>query len=603
MHFVKTELNITDYLQHLRDMLGDVECHVFIDTNILSQLYKLNDKGRVEFLSWADSMSERIHIPNWVVMEYNLKMMKGHQTDYLDELGTIKTIKKQLDKMQAFLKAYADNDILQGTVYQQEKNRVNDDMDVVLDEYDRISKAVTKNVKLRLKTVEEEIRQRLDKFVVDTDIYSIMLRADQQAAIRFQNQVPPGLGDEAKSTNNIGDLIIWLEILDCCKRHNWKKAIYISRDCKGQYYQPIRQQRDGFPLGKNDVNMDIAHESLVYEFSIATDGGEICLINYYTLNELIGDQYPELAFSFQTVSREAEDDIDDDIKDSEDVKNTELMKPELGNSIETPKVIVEDEKVAYSQIALEDKDYLMYCHDNDLLLCIERLKSYNWYKQNDAIDDLRKILNSKKWEETQDNKDAFFVIGRNILQSADGNAFGAYTFIKDMHDILKKQAHFIKRAFVDGCLYEVFFDSHGKIRKDGFKARYKDEVMKQAKMMKLELPFNFINCQLEKVKEKFVPVIDDSKKYEFQFTFSEPQGEFDHYHTVKLTINGKDESTSFMRPIESIFSGRDEITRKLSENFGIPEKDIEPVDIPESISVVFYIKENGKDDIDPFGLQ
>jgi hypothetical protein len=99
MHFVKTELDITDYLQHLKDMLGDVKCHVFIDTNILSQLYKLNDKGRVDFLSWVDSMSERIHIPNWVVMEYNLKMMKGHQTDYLDELGTIKTIKKQLGNM------------------------------------------------------------------------------------------------------------------------------------------------------------------------------------------------------------------------------------------------------------------------------------------------------------------------------------------------------------------------------------------------------------------------------------------------------------------------------------------------------------------------
>lgn len=602
MHFVKTELNITDYLQHLKDMLGDVKCHVFIDTNILSQLYKLNDKGRVDFLSWVDSMSERIHIPNWVVMEYNLKMMKGHQTDYLDELGTIKTIKKQLGNMQDFLKAYADNDILQGTVYQQKKNCFNEDMDVVLDEYSRIAKAVTKNVKLRLKTVEEEIRQRLDRFVVDTDIYSIMLYADQQAAIRFNNQVPPGFGDETKSTNNIGDLIIWLEILDCCKRHKWKKAIYISRDGKDQYYQPIKQQRDGFPLGKNDVKIGIAHESLVYEFYIATDGGEICLMNYYTLNELIGDKYPELAFSFQTVSRDAGDDRDNEVNEPEDVGDTELLKQEFENTVETPKVVVEDEKGTYSQVALEDKDYLMYCKDNDLQLCIERLKSYNWYKQNDAIDDLRKMLNSKKWEETQDNQDAFFVIGRNILQSADGNAFGAYTFIKNMYDILKDQADSIKHALVDGCLYEVFFDSHGIIRSGGFKARYKDEVVQQAKLMKLQNPFDFINSQLEKVKGRFVPVIDDSKKYKIEITFSDPQGEFDHYHTASLFINGKDESTSFIRPIESIFSGRDEIVKKLSENFGIPEKNIELVDFPESISMVFYIKEHDKEDSDPFSL-
>ena len=96
MNFLPTELNVTDYMQRISDMLNDKDCHVFIDTNILSQLYKLNDKARGEFLSWADSIQERFHIPNWVVMEYNKRAKKRKLGDYVDDLGKIKSIKKEL---------------------------------------------------------------------------------------------------------------------------------------------------------------------------------------------------------------------------------------------------------------------------------------------------------------------------------------------------------------------------------------------------------------------------------------------------------------------------------------------------------------------------
>ena len=50
MRFPKQELDIDQYLQVIDGLLNDEECHLFIDTNIISQLYKLNDAARMDFL-------------------------------------------------------------------------------------------------------------------------------------------------------------------------------------------------------------------------------------------------------------------------------------------------------------------------------------------------------------------------------------------------------------------------------------------------------------------------------------------------------------------------------------------------------------------------
>lgn len=43
MKFPKQELDIDTYLQKIETLLKDDSCHIFIDTNIISQLYRLNE--------------------------------------------------------------------------------------------------------------------------------------------------------------------------------------------------------------------------------------------------------------------------------------------------------------------------------------------------------------------------------------------------------------------------------------------------------------------------------------------------------------------------------------------------------------------------------
>lgn len=70
MNFPKLELDIDRYMQDIRTLLVSEDCHLFIDTNIISQLYKLNDDARADFYAWVSTVSERFHIPVWAVHEY-----------------------------------------------------------------------------------------------------------------------------------------------------------------------------------------------------------------------------------------------------------------------------------------------------------------------------------------------------------------------------------------------------------------------------------------------------------------------------------------------------------------------------------------------------
>ena len=94
MRFPKQELDINQYLQVIDNLLKDEECHIFIDTNIISQLYKLNDAARTDFFTWVGTVANRFHIPNWTVHEYQKRYCSQKTEDYLTELNNKETVKK-----------------------------------------------------------------------------------------------------------------------------------------------------------------------------------------------------------------------------------------------------------------------------------------------------------------------------------------------------------------------------------------------------------------------------------------------------------------------------------------------------------------------------
>lgn len=598
MRFPIIELDIDRYRSTIKQMLNDTECHIFIDTNVLSQLFKLNGNARQDFYNWVDTCGSRFHIPNWVVMEYSKRVYSGQLGDYLSELADAKKVGETIGRIEKFVCGYVDDAELVGTIYKDNKDGLLDDMKDIKDKFAKIIKAVVDKKNDHIKKVQKEIDDHLKDKVMDTDIYTIVSNLNFDYELRLDGKIPPGFKDKDKPDNSLGDLIIWNEILEYCKAKSFRKAVFITRDGKpDMYYMPQIRTVSGHP---SRDEQKVAHESLVDEFKLKTNGSEDCyLIDFYTLVKMLSDRYRDLAFSFQLVSR-------DDLQAQQQVHTmaSEAIEVTMENreqETSVPPVEEQVEQVAqpqvqqdsgpYSQYALSDSNYMEHCSNDDIKLCIERLFSYNWYIQNDGIDLLRSLV-KRTWAETQDNKDAFFVIGRNVLQSADGEAFEACKFIDNMSKVLSGKPEFLTRAIIDGCLYEVFFNSKGKIRRNGFKSRYLQNVVNETQKLEHELsnPFDFINESLERIQDVFVPRVGGRGEYTVEFTFDKSSNDLDHYHTKSIRINNHDVSGSFSHEKEIIFAKKNELQKKLSEHFAIPKELVTVNDVPDDLETVYWIK-------------
>ena len=123
---------------------------------------------------------------------------------------------------------------------------------------------------------------------------------------------------------------------------------------------------------------------------------------------------------------------------------------------------------------------------------IDGLKSYNWYKQNPAL----QKLDSKSVKRMGRNN--LFVLGRNIYQAACGSSGEAISFISEFTKRTAKFDEARRLALLDGMLFEIFFDSTGNLRPK-IKGGCFDEVFELQKVARLRDSFEFIADTLQAV--------------------------------------------------------------------------------------------------------
>jgi hypothetical protein len=91
---------------------------------------------------------------------------------------------------------------------------------------------------------------------------------------------------------------------------------------------------------------------------------------------------------------------------------------------------------------------------------IRRLKSHDWHVQNPAI---RAIATTAL---DGSGKEALFVLGRNLYQSACGGSAAAITVLSGISSFLSGFEYEAAFHILNGALYEIYFDSRGRLRKD-----------------------------------------------------------------------------------------------------------------------------------------
>lgn len=228
--------------------------------------------------------------------------------------------------------------------------------------------------------------------------------------------------------------------------------------------------------------------------------------------------------------------------------------------------------IGYDSTVLMDAQYST---DDKLIgTIIKKLKSYNWYEQNNGVKDFR-LIQHKKLDRNQ-----LFIIGRNLLQAAVGGAYEAINIIKD-GNVLQEYSSDDGNHLLNGILFEMYFNKEGQFRYKNFKISHLNEMMQFTNINQLKSSFDFIHNLLQDFSRYliFVPGSAPSKvtinvrlvKKNIEFTI----GEKEMLVVKSITFDGHellaDDEESNVFPYNSEQKIiKDDLEAMLCEGYGIP---------------------------------
>ena len=149
----------------------------------------------------------------------------------------------------------------------------------------------------------------------------------------------------------------------------------------------------------------------------------------------------------------------------------------------------------YSDQAIQDGTFLAD-PANPAHLILKELRAHDWYRQNPAVDSLRKA-NVNAFSEND-----CFMIGRALYAAADGSSRAAIFFIKFFAQASDGVDPTRRKALLDGILFEIFFGSDGRLRSTP-KLGLFDKVFELAKIEELRPSFEFLADALIDTGKRF----------------------------------------------------------------------------------------------------
>ncbi|MDI5885634.1 caspase domain-containing protein [Cobetia amphilecti] len=224
--------------------------------------------------------------------------------------------------------------------------------------------------------------------------------------------------------------------------------------------------------------------------------------------------------------------------------------------------------------------------DLELHRVILDLKSHHWYTQNPAV------RNLKSEDISSSDKNSVFVLGRNLYQAACGSANGASDFISEFRDRTQGVDDKLRRAVLEGMLFEIFFNSKGELR-ENFKTSKFNEVFEYQQYSEFDESFKFISDILANYPNRFhiIPGKDRSVSVDVE-TNENDEGELKviGVHLGGINILREDEDYGFYVddgevPYEAFRKAA--LERRISEDMLIPNSKL-------TINFDFYADKKSK---------
>lgn len=225
---------------------------------------------------------------------------------------------------------------------------------------------------------------------------------------------------------------------------------------------------------------------------------------------------------------------------------------------------------------------------------ISGMKSYTWGVQKVSIQALRKL------DKTSLGPNEKFLIGRNILQVANGGEFSASDIMDDLDRYLQSWADGDENHVLNGILFEMYFNSEGRFRGDRLKTSYLDAVCKLEDNQKYKSSFDFIHKQLTPFRDNlyYIPY-SNPKSVPVEYTIIEVEegviGKTKKRQVLqKIMVKGKTVYEYNGNDMEMMLTSisKEDFPEHLSSFLSIPAMRlsiITNVDVPESFRIPYYM--------------
>lgn len=498
--------------EHVRDianLASDPQTLIFLDTNILSYLYKLHEAARSEFFAWSDAVlaADRLVVPAWAANEYLSRVTSKTLDTYTPKSKEHNQATKLLNSLFETASLFVDEASLRRINYSSDRATFITGFRSAIDALAPFTSVFSQEFDSGV--IHQQIEAHLSPAILDSDLAALCARATQEGAGRFEHRLPPGFRDADKPENRLGDLIIWFEILDksSSSRATFSKVLFITRDEKSDWVYAPRKRTELVRGNRKAVNnarpeIKLADPRLVTEFRRATGHANITIASFDTLVEGLSKANPalftHLAAAIQINIEQSSPALADEPETSTPEQSTEAPVNVAQPPDETQPEPDEPYQptLGYEQAALRDREYQADA-PSSINEIIRDLKSLNWYTQNPAITRIRAI------RDEEFPPSSWFVLGRNIYQAACGNSQKAMEFVAGLESQLRQFPTDTAQHLLAGMLFEIYFDSRGNFRTD-MKFSYADKPLSVATHEEYADVLAFINYHLRNHREHLV---------------------------------------------------------------------------------------------------
>lgn len=228
---------------------------IAFDTSALIDIYFFSSETIVDILEKLEIIIEKTWIPNQVYIEFIRNHKEKHESAFAkhdklkgDFTKSINLFKKEIENLFKHYKKYnlPKMDIL--------KAEINDDSERILLNLEKYKKELKDEIeKHKALLKKDKIKEFLEKMRMDNKIgnkYIMpeLLKIYEEGERRYKYKIPPGYEDlekdkrDSTKTQKFGDLIIWKQIIDKCKKEN-KSLIFITNDKKEDWTEKNKEPR------------------------------------------------------------------------------------------------------------------------------------------------------------------------------------------------------------------------------------------------------------------------------------------------------------------------------------------------------------------------